>query len=168
MKDDLVALSLDLGLLLDDDVSEQLLLQTLKRYGEVDQGHLNAHFRRVERIGHLSGHIQLELVVVVVNGVTKPDLLETTLASVLRVHEQWVNRGVNGLLDVLDKHGVSVVDGCDHSSEQLVAKLKDFEVLILVHVPQPHVCLLLRVNAQAPSLRLGCQDTVFDRGLVSG
>ena len=162
MKHDLVALSLDLGLLLDNDVSEQLLLKTLEGDSEVDQGHLDAHLWRIERIRHLSGHVELELVVVVVNGVTKPNLLETTLADVLRVHEQWVNRGVNCLLNVLDKHRVSVVDGCDHSSEQLVAKLKDLEVLVLVHVPQPHVCLLLRVNAQAPALSLGCQDTVLD------
>lgn len=117
MKDDLVTLSLDFGLLLDDDVSEQLFLQTLKRDGEVNQGHLDAHLRRIERIRHLSGHVELELVVVVVYRVTKTNLLETALTRVLRVHQQWVDRRVNRLLNILDKHRVSVVDGCNHSSE---------------------------------------------------
>ena len=58
----MLTLGLDLGLFLDDDISEQLLLQTRSCHSEVDQCDLNADFRRVVRVWHLRSHEQFEAI----------------------------------------------------------------------------------------------------------
>mmetsp|Transcript_6479 Transcript_6479/g.8713 ORF Transcript_6479/g.8713 Transcript_6479/m.8713 type:complete len:233 (+) Transcript_6479:3267-3965(+) len=83
------------------------------------------------------------------------------------MQKDGVNGGVNGLMDVLNEQGLSIVDAVGDATEPVVAREgDDSQILILEHVLQPLVGLLLRVNAETPALSLRHQNTVLERDRV--
>jgi hypothetical protein len=80
----LIFLLLQLGLLVFDDVDEQLILKTFGRDSEIDDCDLDADLGKIVRIGKLGRDDEFEIIIVRNGGVTKPDhLLATLLEDVL-------------------------------------------------------------------------------------
>jgi hypothetical protein len=51
---------LQLGLLFPDDITEQLVLQSVQRNHEVDKCHLDTHIGEIVWVRHFGSHIELE------------------------------------------------------------------------------------------------------------
>jgi len=60
----LIFLLLEFGSFVFDDFHEQLVLKSIRRYCEVDQGHLDADFRQVVRVRKLRRNVEFEVSVV--------------------------------------------------------------------------------------------------------
>ena len=118
--DDLVSLLLDFGLLLDNDVSQELLLQTLECHSEVDQSDLDANFGQVVRIRHLGCHEEPEVVVIVDVRVTKSHLFKTTLVLKGLLQQDGIDCGVYVFLYVFDEDWSSVTDSTRDLTEEVV------------------------------------------------
>lgn len=169
MDNDLITLCFNLGLLLDNDITEKLLFKTFECDSEVDQCDLDTDFWRVMGIGQLGCHEESEVIVVVLGCLTKLDLLDSTFTHKFGVHQDWVKTGVDIFLHIFDQDGVTIVDcGRNFSQESVRSELKQTHVGLLVHILNPLVGLLLRVNTKTPSLGACRQDTIFCGGLISG
>jgi len=118
-------------------------------------------------IRHLGGHEQSEIVIVVLGSLTQLDLLNTTIAHKLRVHQNWVKTRINSLLDILHKDWVAIVHCSRYFSEESTgSKFEQAHLLLLVHIFDPLVCLLLRIDAKTPTLSTCREDTVLSGGLI--
>ena len=62
-------------------IPEKLIFQASLGDSEVDDGHLDANLGQVMRVGHLCGHVKLEILVVLEIAITKTNKCSTTLKN---------------------------------------------------------------------------------------
>jgi len=62
-------------------------------------------------ISQLSGHVQFEVIIVVLDGITQLNLHDTSICQVLLLEEDRLDCGVDVLLNVFNQHRLSIADG---------------------------------------------------------
>lgn len=168
LDNDLISLRFNLGSLLLDDIDEELLLKSLDRHGEIDDGHLNTDLGSVMGVSHLGCHEQSEAIIVVLNRIAQLNLLDTTVSDELLFEEEGVNGGIDRFLDVLDEHGLTIAYAAADLTEEVggLEEAVDCVVLSLELLLDPAVGLLLRINTETPSFSHGYHDTVLSGRLI--
>ena len=144
------------------------MLETLKCDGEVNHGHFDADFGNVMRVGHLGGHEESEVLVVVHIGVSKSNLEDTRVTLCLLLKKNGIDGWINSLLHILNEAWKSISYSSGNISQECGwPELKHNKTVVLLHVLNPLIGLLLRINAKGISLSLKSQDTVFTGNLIT-
>jgi len=169
LHNNLNTLGFNFRLFLNDDITEELLLETFSSDSKVDQGNLDAHLWGVMRVGHLRSHVETEVHVKIFDGITKFDLHTATLSCELRMHEDGVKTRIDVLKHVLNQNGAAILySSFDLTKEGCLAEFELAQFLLLVHIAQPLESLLLRVNAETPAFSTGSQNTILTGSAISG
>jgi hypothetical protein len=102
LDDELILHLLEFGLLVLDDIDEELILKTLWRDSEVNDADLDTDLGQIVRVRKLSGNEELKVLVVGHHGVTQ---LDRELATVLNqvLDQEGLKGGVQGLFNVLQE-----------------------------------------------------------------
>mmetsp|Transcript_30652 Transcript_30652/g.69674 ORF Transcript_30652/g.69674 Transcript_30652/m.69674 type:complete len:931 (-) Transcript_30652:423-3215(-) len=140
---------------------QELILQAVLGYGEVDDGALCLYLWRVVGVRQLRLHEELE-----VGGeddLLVPKLYHALVAALDGVpRHHGLKHGINGLGHVLDEHGLPVVQGHLEGAQHLaVAHAGDLEPIVCLLVLDPHDALQLRVDDQVPSLGVQSDGAVL-------
>eukprot|EP00962_Isochrysis_galbana_P028266 scaffold8907_cov105-Isochrysis_galbana.AAC.3 len=158
-----ILLHLELGPLLAHDDAEQLVLEALLLDAKVDQARLGRDLGRVVRVGQLGGQVEAEVRVVVHLFVAQPYDLPVAYLDHCARHD-GLQRRVELLLDLLHQHRLAKGDGVLEGA-QIVGLLErhHLEPVGLLHVADPLVGLLLRVNHQRPAGAARDGDAILGR-----
>jgi hypothetical protein len=115
------------------------------------------------RIGHLGSHVQSEEVIIILGGVTKLNLFNTTVGDVLLLQKDGINGGIDLLLNVLNQDGPSISYTTTDFSEEVWCLEESVTgvVLFIKLFLNPTVGLLLRINAETPTFSHSYHDTVL-------
>jgi len=169
LHNNLNTLGFNFRLFLDDDITEELLLETFSSHSKVDQSNLDAHFWGVMRVRQLRSHVETEVHVKIFDGITKFDLHNATLSCELRMHEDGVKTRIDVLKHVLNQNGAAILySSFDLTKEGCLAEFELAQFLLLVHSAQPLESLLLRVNTETPTFSTGSQNTILTGSVISG
>lgn len=99
----IVALLFDFGLLLNDHISQKLLLQTHESDGEVYHCQFNKDLREVVWVGHFCCHVKAEVfIIIVIDLISNLDLHNTALSLIGAFQQYWVQSWVQEFLNVLN------------------------------------------------------------------
>ena len=114
------------------------------------------------RVGHLCCHEELELGTIWHHLVTKLDMGTTSKFDDVLL-ENWLQRWIKSLLDVLEENRVTQSDGGVANIQELrVRQLDNLQVVLFLHILDPFVALTLWINNKRPSLCRCCNDAVIN------
>ena len=158
----LLSLRLQVGSFLGDDDAEELIAQAVQGDHEVEQRHLHGGLREVVRVTQRGGDVEAEVIVELDDALAQLDAHHAAGFEQL-LQQQRLQRRVQLLLDVLQEHGETELDGVLQRSEVVaVRELDHLDVVLALHVLDPLVRLTLRIDHQRPAPGVGDHDSVVD------
>lgn len=168
LDNNLISLRFYLRPLLLNDIDKKLFLKSRERHSKVDDGHLDTDFGSVMGVSHFGCHIQSVAVIVVLDGIAKFDLLDATVSNELLFEEKGVDRGIDLLFDVFDKHWLTIAYTATDFTEEVggLEEAVSRVVLSIELLLDPAIGLLLRVNTETPSFGQRDHDTVLSGRLI--
>mmetsp|Transcript_60189 Transcript_60189/g.148004 ORF Transcript_60189/g.148004 Transcript_60189/m.148004 type:complete len:638 (-) Transcript_60189:3556-5469(-) len=162
-------LRLELGLLVLHDAVEELILETLHRHGEVDDGDLGAQLGGKVGVGEAGGDVELELLGLHVALLVGEGNDEALALALERLVKHGVEHGVELVLDVGEQKGPAVAHAVlQELAEGLVVEASLLAVVLGLHVLDPLEPLPLRVDHDRIARRARRQDAVLRREIVCG
>ena len=150
-------------------MDEELILESLWRHSEVEEGDLNANLGQVMRIGQLRCQEEKEVIVVADLGISNFDHILVVLPDDI-LGKDGLKRWVQSLSNVLKKYREAHLDGCLNSEKEFGLRKFDYlQTVILLFVLNPTITLGLRIDYQRPSrIWVGRNYTVIDRKIICG
>ena len=115
------------------------------------------------RVAQLGRHVETELVRVLDGRIAEADAVDAALLEQL-LEEQRLECGVELLADVLEEHGLAVLDrGLERAQVVAVRQLEYVQIGRRLHRAHPLVRLPLRVNHEGPAAGVEHDNAVVHR-----
>ena len=120
------------------------------------------------RVRHLRSHVESEVFfIIVIDLVSNSNLHDSPFSLVSALQQYGIETRVQELLDVLDEHGSATGASLSERPLQVGRRLFQYkDLVLLLEVFDPLVCLLLWVDHQGPARGFGREDAVLDGDCV--
>jgi hypothetical protein len=95
-------------------------------------------------------------------------LLDTTTSIEGLLQKYWINCRIYVFLNIFNEYRSSISDTTTYLPEEVVLpEFHEQKIIVFLHVFDPLIRLLLRINTESPSLSLCGENTILNRDLVS-
>jgi hypothetical protein len=114
------------------------------------------------RVTQLSGHVELEILVVLNGVITESDVPRAALLENLLLKD-GLNCGIHFLTHIFHHAWSTKRNGIFKITQVVrVGELQNFNLATFLHVTDPLVSLTLRINEERPSSSLLINDSIFN------